>query len=33
MKSRSIALALLLTSLTSGAVVACHREGPAERAG
>jgi len=33
MRSRSIALALLLTSLTSGATIACHQEGPAERAG
>ena len=33
MRSRSIALALLLTSLASGATISCHREGPAERAG
>jgi hypothetical protein len=33
MRSRSIALALLLTSLASGAAIGCHREGPAERAG
>jgi hypothetical protein len=34
MKSRSLALALLLTSLASGAAtISCHKEGPAERAG
>jgi hypothetical protein len=33
MKSRSIALTLVLISLASGAAISCHREGPAERAG
>ena len=33
MRSRSIALALLLTALTSSATISCHREGPAEQAG
>ena len=33
MRSRSLALALVLTSLASGAAISCHREGPAERAG
>jgi hypothetical protein len=33
MRSRSIALSLMLISLASGAAISCHREGPVERAG
>jgi hypothetical protein len=33
MRSRSIALTLVLLSLASGASISCSKEGPAERAG